>query len=349
MHIISPEEIKPGMKLARTIYREEDGGVLLRPNIELKPSYITRIQELKYNHLYILDRGDAEDRIIYDYIDDETRFNARWLLKKTFKLLEGNPSVNLRNISNIVETMIDQLYSKLDFVGHAVIDIRTIENYIFGHSVNVCIIALMLGADLGLNRMELAKLGIGALLHDVGLFLGESKNWEKNNPANLQDFDPVKAHPRIGYEILKQKTELNFLAAHIALQHHEREDGAGYPRGLTTKRIHRFAKIAAVADDFDTMVYRGYSKGMAPYQAIQELRARAGVKYDRPVTDSLVRIMALYPVGSILELNNGETVVVEFVSRFQCRVKALEGPDPGRVYDLYQTPQVKVVKYRIQA
>lgn len=345
MHILPLTEIKPGMKLARTIYREDDGGVLLRPNIELKPNYITRIQELKYNHIYILDPGDAEDSIIYDQVDDETRFKARSLLKKTAKLMESDEKVNLRNISNIVEEIISQIFRKFDFV-YNTIDIRSQENYIFAHSVNICIIALMIATDMGFNRVDLAKLGIGAMLHDFGMLFCDPKDNRKPNLYNPQDAELIKKHPRLGYELLKKKTEINFLSAHVAFQHHEREDGSGYPRGLTSKRIHRFAKVLAVADDFDTMVHRGYYKGMPPYQAIQELRAKAMVKYDRSVIDSFLRVVAPYPVGSVLGLSNGDTVVVEFVSRTECRVKVIAGQDLGKTYNLYQYPKVSVVKYQ---
>lgn len=345
MHIMPLTEIKPGMKLARTIYREDDGGVLLRPNIELKPNYITRIQELKYNHIYILDHGDAEDSIIYDQVDDETRFKARSILKKTAKLFESDEKVNLRNISNVVEEIISQIFRKLDFI-YNTIDIRSQENYIFAHSVNICIIALMIGTDMGFNRVDLAKLGIGAMLHDIGMLFLDPKDSRKLNLFNPQDTELIKKHPRVGYELLKKKTELNFLSEHVALQHHEREDGSGYPRGLTTKRIHRFAKVIAVADDFDTMVHRGYYKGLAPYQAIQELRVKAVQKYDRSVIDSFLRIMAPYPVGSVLNLSNGDTVVVEFVSRQECRVKVIDGGEIGKTYNLYQMSKVTVNKYQ---
>jgi HD-GYP domain-containing protein (c-di-GMP phosphodiesterase class II) len=345
MHIIPIAEIKPGMKLARTIYREDDGGVLLRPNIELKSNYITRIQELKYNHIYVLDPGDAEDSIIYDQVDDETRFKARSLLKKTTRLFENDENVNLRNISIVVEEIISQLFSKLDFV-YNTIDIRSQENYIFAHAVNVCIVALMIATEMGFNRVELAKLGIGAMLHDMGMLFCDRKDGRKLNLYNPQDSELIKNHPRVGYELLKKKTELNFLSAHVALQHHEREDGSGYPRGLTSKRIHRFAKVIAVADDFDTMVYRGYYKGMSPNQVIQELKTKAMVKYDKTVMDSFLRIMAPYPEGSVLGLSDGDTVVVEFVSRFECRVKVIQGREIGKTYNLYQYPKITVVKYQ---
>ncbi len=346
MRVITIDEIKPGMKLARTVYREDDGGVLLRPNIELKSNYVDRIKELKYSHIYVLDPGDSEENIIYDQVDDETRFKARGLLKKTVKMFEKDEHVNLRQLSQIVEEIIDLIFSKLDFV-YNIVDIRSIDNHIFAHSVNVCVIALMIGTEMGLNRMDLFKLGIGALLHDVGILFCSPPTVKQLNLFDPKDFEHIKKHPRLGYELLKKKTDLNFLSAHVALQHHEREDGDGYPRGFTGKRIHRFAKIVAVADAFDLMVYRGHYKGLPPFLAIQELRSGTPHKYDRAVIDSFTKIMAPYPVGSVLVLSNGETVVVEFVSRVECRVKVLQGEKTGSTYNFYETPKVKVVKYHL--
>lgn len=344
MHLIPLDDMKPGMRLARTIYREDDGGVLLRPNIELKPTYITRIKELKYSHIYILDPNDSEESIIYDQVDDETRFKTRSCLKKVIKLLEHEESVNLRNLFGLVEEMISQIFSKLDFV-YNIVDIRSVDNYIYAHSVNVCVIALMIGSEMGLNRLELAKLGVGALLHDVGMLFCNSNNNKNSNFADTLDQEIEKKHSRVGYELLKRKTELNFLSAHITLQHHEREDGTGYPRGLNGKRIHRYAKIVAVADTFDKMVYRGYYKGIPPFEAIKDIKKGVPAKFERSVVDGFTKIMAPYPIGSVLLLNNGETVVVEFVSRFECLVKVLVGNEEGKVYDFYHTPKVNVIKY----
>ena len=342
MRIIAIDEIKTGMKLARAIYREEDGGILLRPNIELKENYIERIKELNYSHVYVLDPEDSGESVIYEQISEETRFRARGILKKTFKQMDTDEIINAGNMKSIINEIIDQVCSNIDVI-YNFIDIRSRENYIYAHSVNVCIISMMIGMEMGLNRIQLSEMGIGAFLHDMGMVCNRSKS-SKWQVVELDTDEDFKKHPRSGYELIKKKMELSFLSAHVVLQHHEREDGSGYPRGLAGKRIHRFAKIVAVADSFDTLAYQKHQKLVAPYRAISEIKACAGKKYDQHVVDSFVKIMAPYPVGCILSLSNGETVIVEYVSRYECRVKVIAGNETGKVYNLYQFPKISVEK-----
>ncbi|MCL6589501.1 MAG: HD domain-containing protein [Firmicutes bacterium] len=343
MRMIMLDDLKPGMRLAKTIYREDDGGILLRANIDLKPMYIERIKDLNYTHIYVLDEGEAEEAVIREPVSEETRFQARAYLKKAVTQMENEETVSLSKLKKIVEELIDQIFSDINIVSGS-LDIRSPENQIFGHSVNVCIISLMIGSVYGLNRLELSKLGIGALLHDVGMVYNDSKAGKKLN-INSQETDLIKDHPRIGYELLKRKTTLNFLSAHVALQHHEREDGSGFPRGLTGKRIHRYSKIVAVADAYDTLIQRGRQHKILPEQAIKAIKAKADQLFDAGVVASFLKIAAPYPLGSILELNNGETVLIQSVSRSECQAKVIAPHPSETVYNLYQEPKLSVVKF----
>jgi HD-GYP domain-containing protein (c-di-GMP phosphodiesterase class II) len=342
--MIMLDDLKTGMKLAKTIYREEDGGVLLRANIELKPMYIERIKELKYTHIYVLDQGEAEEAVIREPVSEETRFQARAFLKKAVTQMENEETVSLSKLKKIVEELIDQVFSDINIVSSS-LDIRSSENQVFGHSVNVCIISLMIGSVFGLNRLELSKLGIGALLHDIGMVYNDSKASKKLNLNPQDTMDLLRGHPRIGYELIKRRTTLNFLSAHVALQHHEREDGSGFPRGLTSKRIHRYSKIVAVADAYDTLIQRGRQQKILPDQAIKAIKAKTDQLFDAEVVASFLKIAAPFPLGSILVLNNGETVLIQSVSRFECQAKVIAPHPSEMVYNLYQEPKLEVVKF----
>ncbi|HEX3044216.1 MAG TPA: HD domain-containing phosphohydrolase [Bacillota bacterium] len=343
MRMIMLDDLKPGMKLAKTIYREDDGGVLLRANIELKPTYIDRIKELKYTHIYVLDEGDSEEAVIREPISEETRFQARAFLKKAVAQMENEETVSLTKLAKIVEELIDQVFSDINIVSGS-LDIRSPENYQYAHSVNVCIISLMIGSVYGLNRLELSKLGIGAMLHDVGMVYNDSRANKKLN-LNFQETDLMKTHPRIGYELIKRKTTLNFLSAHVALQHHEREDGSGFPRGLTSKRIHRYSKIVAVADAYDTLIHRGFQQKVLPEQAIRAIKAKTDQFFDAEVVAGFLKVAVPFPIGSILVLNNGETVLIQSVSRSECQAKVIAPHTSTAVYNLYQEPKLSVVKF----
>lgn len=345
MRVIPIEMVKPGMKLAKALFRDEDGRVLLRSNVELKPSYIQRIIDLKYTYVYVYDSGEVEPDINeIEPISEEVLFKARLLVQKIFKLLKQDAMVDVGHTRKIIAEMVNQVFANPEII-YNLVDTRSLQSYVYAHCVNVCVISLMIGLVMGLNRREMETLGVGALLHDVGKTLINTELLNKPAELNAKEFEVIRKHARDGYELLKKKANINFLSAHVALQHHEREDGSGYPRGLTGHRIHRFSKIVAVADTYDAMTSHGlHRKGMLANNALKAIKAEAGQKYDQAVVEAFLKVMAPYPLGSTLLLNNGETTVAVKVTRRECLVKVMAGGEEGALHDLYLDQQLTVVK-----
>ena len=344
MRLVSIKEVKPGMILGKTIYRVDDGRILLKAEVELKPYYIKRIQALDYSYLYIRDPDEVIDESKFEPIREETRINATVALKRTVAQLGQGKAVDFSQLKKVVAEMIDQILVQKGIV-YNLVDIRSHDNYTFAHSVNVCVLSLLIGSTLGLSRNDLEILAIGAMLHDVGKVFIDINILNKPMSLEPQEYEQVKCHTKDGYELLKKKIDISFLPAHIAFQHHEREDGSGYPRGLNGRSIHRFAKVVAVADAFDAMTStRVYQNGISTGQAIEKLSTEAVSKYDPKIVKNFIHIIAPYPVGSILLLGNGDQVVVKSVSRYECQVKVMAGLHKDSVFDLYQYPELKVTK-----
>ena len=133
-------------------------------------------------------------------------------------------------------------------------EIKAHDDYTFSHSVNICIISTIMGKFLGLPYTRLKKLAVGALLHDLGKIYIEKRSSPKTATSHRKKPGAYTQHPRLGFDRLRIYPDLSILSAHVAYQHHEREDGSGYPRGLCSEEIHPFAKIVAVADSYDAMV-----------------------------------------------------------------------------------------------
>jgi HD-GYP domain-containing protein (c-di-GMP phosphodiesterase class II) len=344
VRLISIDEAKPGMILAKAIYRAEDEGILLQTDARLKQSYIQRIKSLNYDFIYVQDPDETDETDIIEPIKQETRIKARLLLKKTFRQLKTDEKVDVGQIKIMIREMVDQILGESGMV-YNIIDIRTHDNYTFAHSVNVCVISLLIGSAMGYNRNDLELLGIGALLHDIGKIFVDSKILNKPSKLDPQEYEVIKKHSRNGYDLLKKKVNISFLPAHVAFQHHEREDGSGYPRGLPGKRIHRFAKIVAVADVFDAMTsHRVYSEAVPTHRAMLEINSLAGYKFDQTVVNNFLKIVAPYPIGSVFLLSNQEHVMVSNVTRSQCMVRVIKGVQVGLVYDLYQQTDLSVIK-----
>ena len=287
--------------------------------------------------------------ILPEPIRHETKVKATVVLKNIFDTYYRTKKVELVNLQAAVSEMIDQIIDNKD-VFYNLVDIRTYDSYTYAHSVNVCMLSLIVGSMLRLNRNELEILGIGAILHDVGKIFIENEILNKPGALDAEEWEIIKTHTSKGYEFLKGKICISYISAHIAYQHHERNDGSGYPRGLTAARIHRFAKIVAVMDVYDAMTAeRVYRNALPSYLVMEELRAGANIKFDHVVVDLLSNFVAPYFIGSILRLNNGEKVLVTRISQSECWVEVLEGVRQGTIFDLYRYPELKVdnIKNRI--
>lgn len=345
MRLISIEMAKPGMKLARAIYRDQDSKILLHPNVVLKPSYIQKIKDLQYQYIYIMEPGDeGKDLSNLEPIKAETLFQARGLVKKYFTLFKQNKSIDMSNMKMVIGDIVDQIIRNPNIV-YNMVDIRSHNNYTYTHSVNVCVLSVMIGVALNLNHKQLEILGMGAIMHDIGKILIDNEILNKPTKLEPQESEVIRRHAKDGYELLRKKANINFLAPHIVFQHHEREDGSGYPRGLPGKRIHSFSKIVAVADAYDAMTSgRVYQKEITSLQAIEEIKQEAPSKYNSEVVEAFLQVVAPFPIGSTLVFQNGAKGMVKAVSRHECLVEMIEGPDSGETFNLYQCPNLNVDK-----
>jgi HD-GYP domain-containing protein (c-di-GMP phosphodiesterase class II) len=345
MRKIAIAQIKPGMKLAKTIYRNDDGRILLNAESEIKEWHIRRLLEYNCEFALIYDsETEFEEVITLKPIKEETRKKAVSLLKHSIKHINSDGIIDADNLIAVIQEIIEFILADPLLV-YNMVAIRNYDHYTFNHSVNVCVIAALIGSVMGYDRNDLQILGIGAMLHDIGKVRIAVQILNKTTQLEPYEFDLMKAHTVEGYEILKQSIHISFLPAHVALQHHEREDGSGYPKGLISKDIHPFAKIVAVADVFDAMTSnRVYKVAYPVYMAYQEIVNQMGIQYQRAVVDALIKVLTPYPKGSIWQLSNGDKVIVTNVTRLECLAKVINGLEPTKIYNLYKLGNLKVVK-----
>lgn len=342
MRVIPIDEVTSGMRLGRPIFRSKDGRILLQTNIELTASYIQKIKALKQTHICILEPEELMEASPQP-LKELTRVKAKVTLRRIIHQLNEKQTVDVDGLKKIVNETIDQILSD-SFTVYNLTKIKAFDTYTFSHSINVCVISLLMGAAMDVGRSDLEILGIGSILHDIGkIFITENI---LNKPTKLEpdEYRKIKEHTRDGYEVIKANMSFSFLPAHVALQHHEREDGSGYPRGLSGKDIHKFAKIVAVADVYDAMTTpRIYQQEVPSHVAIQEICVNKVRKYDNTVIHFFKKVVAPYPLGSTLLLNNGQDVEVTYVSRERCLVKVRNGMHQGEIYNLFQEPDLRVL------
>lgn len=342
---IAIAEIKPGMKLAKTIYRKDDGRILLRAESVIKEYHIERLIEYHCEYAVVYDKEDeCGQEVPVEPIEEETRVKAVALLKQSLKHLKADGILECEELFPIVQEIIEYILAD-PLVVYNMVAIRNHDGYTFSHSVNVCVIATLIGSVMGYDRNELQILGIGAMLHDIGKVKIASIILNKKERLEPFEFDLMKSHTLEGYDILRQSVHMSFLPAHIALQHHEREDGSGYPKGLTSADIHPYAQVVAVADVFDAMTSERIYKPASPtYLAYLEIVDKAGVQFHRAVVEAFTKVLTPYPKGSIWLLSNNAKVVVISVTRIDCMAKDLNERNCEKLYNLYKLAGLKIIQ-----
>lgn len=174
------------------------------------------------------------------------------------------------------------------------------------HSLRVAMLAMAMGMAEGWDERTLLELGMGCLVHDVGMLRLDPATYESKRILSPSDFAKITTHPVLAVELLGQH-RLPLASRMIAYQVHERCDGSGYPRGYTADRIHQLARLAAVADVYVALVCpRPHRPGMVPHHALKKLfgDTKAGL-YDADAVRALLRTVSLFPIGSHVALSDG--------------------------------------------
>lgn len=345
MRLIPTASCRPGLRLGKPIYSDE-GLVLLGQRVELTQHLIKRLQQLGIDYIYIED-PDTDDIEIREPISDETRLRAYNEIRATFrKVMED--SIRQKSSKsfymgkafvNVMSMIIDDLMANPGVIT-MLTNIFVTNTYLYRHSLNVAIYTTMLGIAHGYPRDDLMVLGLGALLHDIGKTQINLDILNKPGPLSEEEYNEVKKHAEYGFKLLKDEPGIPLLAAHCALQHHERLDGSGYPRGLKDKEIHDYAKWIAITDSYDAMTsHRPHRPAMLPHQAMEVLFSGVGTLYEHGKVAAFRDNVAIYPLGATVTLNTGEKGVVSRINPAipqRPTVRVLYDADGQRVAQPYE-------------
>lgn len=318
MRVLSVDKLKSGMIVGRSIYGS-GGEILLAAGMEINQRYIQRLEQLGIMLIYIKDEV-FDDVEIDDVVSDKTRKEAVKATKEFINGLKLNKKLDTKRVSQIVNNIIDDLMSNKDIIVNLV-DLRAMNDYTFSHSVNVAILATIIGIENGYDQIKLRNLAAGALFHDIGKTLIPENILNKTTPFTAEEENEVKQHPTLGFEILRKIEGFNLLSAHVAFQHHEKFDGTGYPRGLMGKEIDEFARIVTIAEFYDTLTSKGQNqKSHLPRHALEYIVLNSGKFFDPKFVEIFIYVIALFPVGSIVILNTGEQgAVIKVNKKFPSR------------------------------
>lgn len=208
--------------------------------------------------------------------------------------------------------LVDEISGSIRREPSALLSVARLKNhddYTYLHSMAVCGLMISLGKRLGLNEIQLRRVGMGGLLHDVGKAAVPLEILNKAGKLTDDEFTIMRQHPIVGAQMLMEASADADLLD-IALHHHEKYDGSGYPHGLKGEDISLYARMAAVCDVYDAITStRAYRTGWTPAEAIHHMLSWRG-HFDNGLLHAFVRTIGIYPVGSLVRLASGRVALV---------------------------------------
>lgn len=189
--------------------------------------------------------------------------------------------------------------------------LKTVDDYSYMHSVAVCALMVSLAKQMGLNDAETRAAGFAGLLHDIGKMSIPLEVLNKPGKLTDEEFDLVKRHPLEGVRILQDSGTNDPAAIDVCLHHHEKTNGTGYPHKLVDGQISQLAKMGAVCDVYDAITSnRPYKAGWDPAQSLKQMASWANGHFDAKIFQAFVSSLGIYPVGSLVLLDNNQLAVV---------------------------------------
>lgn len=330
MRIVPTNCVSGEAYLAKHIYNET-GNILLKKGTKLTDTLLKRIEENLIYTIYIDDEYSIGE--IQELVRPELKVKAIQALKETFTFIEKSfahdkkidlglkKQLNLKSMEKYItglkavsEMIIEEISSNHQLMINLV-DIKNLNNHTYEHSLNVAVLSLVVGIEMKFSSKELSQLFLGALLHDVGKTLLPKDLVNKSDPYTDEEEHIMKAHPFLGYEYLKDNFSFTNGCKLSVLQHHERFDGTGYPKGIPGSVIHRYAKIVAVADTYDNMTSDTPQKrAFPPNEALEYIMGAGDSHFDHEISTIFSRKIVPYPEGTLVRLSNESYAIVTGVN-----------------------------------
>lgn len=288
MEKVAVEKLTAGMVLARSIF-QSDGRILVRKNVEISQSIIARLKDLRFPAAYVETSPTSE---LNEPVSDLTRSEVIQSVARLDSAFRSGKGINFLACRAPLQKLILEVIENRNFHLNT-IEIRSLNDSIYNHMVQVCIIAVRIALNIGYDQAKLFELALGVLFHDIGMTRIASDILNRIGGLTSDEIAQIKIHPKTGYDLIKQSRDLPEASAEVALQHHERYNGSGYPRKLTGFHIHEYARIAAVADVFDAMTTeKPYRPAKSIKDTLEYIQSQKGAEFDPEVADALVAAVA---------------------------------------------------------
>lgn len=299
-------------------------------------AFVDRLSQTPADHIDVRAETDVGEPAVNDEealtAAKKTYAQSVRVAKEVLTDVRIGRAVNVRKVKRAVQGIVDQvLHNESSMV--TMTTLRDFDEYTFTHSVNVCIFCVVIGQRLGLSKLQLFELGLGALFHDVGKSRIDVEVLNKPGALDDREWDLVRQHPTDGLIMLFGMhgfADVPYRQMLLAYEHHMSPDNTGYPENKRPRTPGLFSRIVKVADSFDAATsVRSYQyKPWPPDHILREMRENPERGFDPLLVKVLINATGIYPVGTLVILDTYELAVVAKVN-----------PDPERLHQ----PMVKVI------
>lgn len=318
--------LKPGMITFEDMYNHSGVLILIKDTmldqqqiekILLNSIDRVRIKLAESDNLYGVNR-EGDLRSIYDHVKIK-EFREKYTAEveevtSIIKEIGKGLPVDVQAVCQVSRKIVAEFNAAKEIINYLQF-VRDMDDETYSHSLNVCMLSIIIAKWLDLEAEEIEETAAAGLLHDIGKTKVPRELLRKPGKLTPEEFDEIKKHTIAGYMILDNITDVSGNIRYAVLMHHEKIDGSGYPTGAVDKEIPLIPKIIAVADIYDAMTAnRIYRKHMCPFEVIKNFEMQTFGKLDTKVLTTFLSNIAGSYVGDYVELNTGEICEIVFIN-----------------------------------
>ncbi|PKG77099.1 HD family phosphohydrolase [Shewanella sp. Actino-trap-3] len=258
---------------------------------------------------------DEQQKLKRDLKKTEQQFNRSVsMMRSMVSKISSRPLNAVSEVKDLISNMTNMLLNSDNLALHLMGDAKN-DEHIYHHSLNVAMLSMLTAKELGWSREEVEIIGIGGLFHDIGKLKVPSNILNKRLALTTPEQNFIKQHPLMGINFLKLADSFPDEAKPLIANHHEFLDGSGYPQGLKADKLDKLSQLIAVVNEYDNLCNgTNQIKGKPPSIALGLLYKNYKGKLNTEYISKLIKILGVYPPGSIIELSSGQFAMVMSVN-----------------------------------
>lgn len=309
-------QLTPGMELGQPVLNQK-GTVLLAEGTILNKSLLEHLSRLGVEAVSIKETTLQQNSgITLDPKNLKILNQAVEQIKASFHTIEKYGKVPLQIFENIAANHICPLVNSHSAANYLNVE-RSKSDYLYNHSINVGLLSGLIGKWMGSDEEEISALILTGLLHDIGKTQIPQEVINKSGKLSAKEMDVVKLHATYSYRLLSELPNIPPTVKFGILQHHERLDGSGYPGRFKDDKVHRYARIVAVADIYCAMTAdREHTEKANPFAAAEVLAKDMYSKLDTEVCTTFLTNFCTFIIGNKVQLEDGREVEIVYTGHF---------------------------------